>query len=112
MVAAGKEPPCDCFGGCCNPMNLRIDKSGDIYTAESEGIIKRFSSKGEFLSTVAKVTLTGGCKNVAVAVSADGNKVYFCDQPNSKIIDSGPRRRPRRRRAATERNATSRRARK
>jgi hypothetical protein len=95
MVAAGKEPPCDCFGGCCNPMNLRIDKSGDVYTAESEGIIKRFSAKGEFLGTVAKTTLTGGCKNVALGVSGDGDRVYFCDQPNSKVIIFG-RKKPER----------------
>ena len=32
-----------------------------------------------------QVKLTGGCKNVAIAVSADGNKLYFCDQPGSKF---------------------------
>ncbi len=84
LVEPGKECPPDCFGGCCNPMNLRVDKSGDVLTAESEGIIKRFSAKGEFLGTVAKVALTGGCKNVAVAVTAD--RVYFCDQPGSQVI--------------------------
>ena len=86
MAASGKESAPDCFGGCCNPMNLRIDKAGDVYTAESEGIIKRFSAKGDFLGTVAKVSLTGGCKNVALAVSGDGEKVFFCDQPGSKVI--------------------------
>lgn len=84
MAQPGKETPPECFGGCCNPMNLRVDKSGDVLTAESEGVIKRFSAKGEFLGTVAKVALTGGCKNVAVAVTTD--RVYFCDQPNSQVI--------------------------
>lgn len=80
----GREP--DCFGGCCNPMNLRAGTDGDIYTAESEGIVKRFSAKGEFLGTVGTATLQGGCKNVAVGVSPKGDRVYFCDQPGSKII--------------------------
>jgi hypothetical protein len=86
MVAPGKECPPDCFGGCCNPMNLRVDLAGDVYTAESEGIIKRYSAKGDFLGTVGKVPLTGGCKNVAVAVTADAERVFFCDQPGSKVI--------------------------
>lgn len=76
----------ECFGGCCNPMNVRAIKNGEVYTAESEGIIKRFGPKGEYLGNVAQVSLTGGCKNVAVGASPDGSKVYFCDQPGSRII--------------------------
>lgn len=75
----------DGFGGCCNPMNLRACK-GEVYTAESEGLIKRFSGKGEFAGVVGYAPLTGGCKNVAVAVSPDASRVYFADQPGSRII--------------------------
>lgn len=75
-----------CFGGCCNPMNLRASKTNEIYTAESEGLIKRFDDKGEFLGVVGYAPLTGGCKNVAVGVSPDGTRVYFADQPGSRII--------------------------
>ncbi len=74
-----------CFGGCCNPMNIRAVGVGDIYTAESEGIIKRFGPSGEFIETAGVVKLTGGCKNVAVAVSADAKKIFFCDLPGSKF---------------------------
>ncbi|HEY1191408.1 MAG TPA: hypothetical protein VGE74_27485 [Gemmata sp.] len=74
-----------CFGGCCNPMNIRAVGVGDIYTAESEGVIKRFGPSGEFIETAGVVKLTGGCKNVAVAVSADAKKIYFCDLPGSKF---------------------------
>lgn len=81
----GADTDPTCFGSCCNPMNVRAVGTGDIYTAESEGVIKRFSPSGEFLGTAGVVTLTGGCKNVAVGVSADGNKLYFCDQPGSKF---------------------------
>jgi len=73
------------FGGCCNPMNVRV-QGGDVYTAESEGIVKRFNAKGEFVALVGKAALQGGCKNVAVAVSKDAEHVFFCDQPGSRVI--------------------------
>lgn len=81
----GRESEGKCFGGCCNPMNVRV-QGGDIYTAESEGIVKRFNAKGEFVALVGKAELQGGCKNVAVAVSKTGDQVYFCDQPGSRVI--------------------------
>jgi hypothetical protein len=84
MVPGKVEP--DCFGGCCNPMNLRAIATGDIFTAESEGIVKRFSAKGDFLDTAAVFKLTGGCKNVAVAASADGKLLYICDQPGTRFV--------------------------
>ena len=74
------------FAGCCNPMNCRVCDNGDIYTSESEGIVKRFSASGEFLGLVGYAKLTGGCKNVAVAASPKGDRVYFCDLPGSRII--------------------------
>lgn len=81
----GEETDPKCFGGCCNPMNIRANGLGDVYTAESEGVIKRFGPSGEFIETAGVVKLTGGCKNVAVGVSEDGSKLYFCDQPTSKF---------------------------
>ena len=74
----GMDTDPKCFGGCCNPMNIRANAVGDIYTAESEGVIKRFGPSGEFIETAGVVKLTGGCKNVAVAVSEDGKKLFFC----------------------------------
>ncbi|HXM16911.1 MAG TPA: hypothetical protein VN933_16820 [Candidatus Eremiobacteraceae bacterium] len=75
-----------CFGGCCNPMNVRCAANGDVLTAESEGFVKRFNSKGEFVALIGKQPLSGGCKNVAVAPSPDGKLVYMCDQPGSQIV--------------------------
>lgn len=75
-----------CFGGCCNPMNVRATKGDEVYTAESEGLIKRFKGDGEFAGVVGYAPLTGGCKNVAVAVSPDGARVYFADQPGSRVV--------------------------
>jgi hypothetical protein len=79
----------DCFGGCCNPMNVCSTGAGDIFTAESEGIIKRFSSKGDFLGVVATAALSGGCKNVAVAVTRDEDRMYFLDLPGSRVLVFG-----------------------
>ncbi len=76
----------DCFGGCCNPMNLRCGLKGEILTAESEGIIKRYDTTGKFLGLVGVAKLQGGCKNVAVGASPDASKIYFCDQPGSRVI--------------------------
>jgi len=81
----GADTDPKCFGGCCNPMNIRANGVGDIYTAESEGVIKRFGPSGEFIETAGVVKLTGGCKNVAVAVAEDGKKLFFCDLPGSKF---------------------------
>jgi hypothetical protein len=75
-----------CFGGCCNPMNVRCAANGDVLTAESEGFVKRFNSKGEFVALIGKRPLSGGCKNVAVAASPDGKLIYMCDQPGSQIV--------------------------
>jgi hypothetical protein len=83
---SGRESDGLSFGGCCNPMNCRVCANGDVVTAESEGIVKRFSATGEFLGLVGYAKLTGGCKNVAVAASPKGDRVYFCDLPGSRII--------------------------
>lgn len=86
----GKETDPGCFGGCCNPMNVRFTGT-EVYTAESEGIIKRFAPTGEFLGMLGAVQITGGCKNVAVAASKNGSRVFFCDQPSSKVLILAPK---------------------
>jgi hypothetical protein len=82
----GKETDPGCFGSCCNPMNVRAGANGDIFTAESEGHVKRFSADGKFLGFVGSCKLQGGCKNVAIGVSPKGDRVYFCDQPGSRVL--------------------------
>jgi len=89
---SGRESEGLSFGGCCNPMNCRVCASGELLTAESEGIVKRFSATGEFLGLVGYAKLTGGCKNVAVAASPKGDRVYFCDLPGSRIIILGAKK--------------------
>lgn len=75
------------FGGCCNPMNTCTNgSSGDIFTAESEGIVRRFSPKGDFIGVVGTVKISGGCKNVAIGATSNGEKIVFCDQPGSRFL--------------------------
>jgi hypothetical protein len=67
-------------------MNVCVGQNGLIYTAESEGFIRCFKADGEYSGLVARAELTGGCKNVEVAVSPDANHVYFCDLPGQRIL--------------------------
>lgn len=82
----GRDGDPECFGSCCNPMNTRLLADGTVLTAESEGYVKRFSADGTYLGNVGAAKIQGGCKNVAVAAAPDGDVIYFCDQPGSRII--------------------------
>jgi hypothetical protein len=73
------------FGGCCNPMNICFGSGGEVYTAESEGFIKRFTKEGSFLGVVGQAKVSGGCKNVAIGISPDGERAYFFDLQGSRI---------------------------
>ena len=83
------------FGSCCNPMNLCFGPDGMLYTAESGlGRIKVYSPDGKFLSLVGYVgvarfqragQLAASCSNIAIAVSADGARVYVQDVKNNLI---------------------------
>lgn len=83
------------FGSCCNPMNLCVGGDGSLYTAESgTARVKRYTLDGKFLGLVGYVGTTrfsraGGlaasCSNIAIAVTAGGDRVYVMDYPNKKI---------------------------
>lgn len=75
------------FGSCCNPMNVAVGRSGEVYTAESNlGYIKRYSADGKYIDFVGKVDLVPGCKNVSIMVSPDGDRVYMMDLTRNHII--------------------------
>lgn len=77
----------DGFTSCCNPMNVCFNKSGDVYTAESNtGRIKRFATDGTFKEYVGDVKLVPGCKNVSIAVSPDNDRVYMLDITRNHIV--------------------------
>lgn len=74
------------FEGCCNPMNLRFGKDGEVLTAESGcGAIKRYTADGEFLGLLGNASLQGGCKHVAVAATPDASRVFMLDVTRSQI---------------------------
>jgi len=75
-----------CFGGCCNPMNVCLGPNGTVLTAESEGFVKSFKSDGTFVGLIGKAQVGGGCKNVSIATSPDGNRVYFYDLDKSRVV--------------------------
>ena len=72
------------FGSCCNPMNLRFDNEGNIYTAEaSVGRIKKYSPDGKLLEVVGTIKVIPGCKNVAIDFY--GDYAYMLDITRNKI---------------------------
>jgi DNA-binding beta-propeller fold protein YncE len=83
------------FGACCNPMNLCFDAAGVLYTAESGlGRVKRHATDGKFLDLVGYVDvqcfeaaggLAASCSNIAIAVTADGARVYVMDYKQNRI---------------------------
>ena len=83
------------FGACCNPMNLCFGADGALYTAES-GLarVKRYTADGKFLGLVGTVgaqrftsagPLAASCSNIAIAVTADGRRVYVMDYKGKRI---------------------------
>ena len=75
------------FGSCCNPMNVAFGPKGEVFTAEaSTGRIKRYSPEGELLGLVGMVEIVPGCKNVAIAVSNNGDRIYMMDLTRSHIV--------------------------
>jgi hypothetical protein len=67
-------------------MNTFPADNGSVLTAESEGYIKRFDKNGKFVELIAQAELSGGCKNVAVASSRDGKRIFLMDLPGSKLL--------------------------
>jgi hypothetical protein len=75
------------FGSCCNPMNVAFGPEGAVYTAEDDtGRIKRYSVDGKLLGLVGAVELKPGCKNVSIAVSKDGSRVYMLDITRNHLV--------------------------
>jgi len=75
------------FGSCCNPMNVAFGPGSDVYTAEDDtGRIKRYSPEGKLLGLVGAVELRPGCKNVSIAVSSDGSRVYMLDITRNNLV--------------------------
>ena len=83
---AGRDNP-ECFGGCCEPKNLRSLANGEILVAESgpPTCIKRLSATGKLLEVVAVVETKGDCVRVVVDRSPDGSRYYLMDTTRDAI---------------------------
>jgi sugar lactone lactonase YvrE len=77
----------ECFGSCCNPMNVRFGPDRVLYTSEASlGRIKRYAPDGEFLGLVGISEIVPGCKHVAIGMNADASRVYMLDITRSQIV--------------------------
>lgn len=74
------------FGSCCNPMNVRFSSSGDLFTSESNGMVKRFTPDGKFVESVGVAKVRPGCKSSIIALSPDMKRVYYFDSEHSTIV--------------------------
>ena len=80
------------FGSCCNPMNVAFGPKDVVYTAEDDtGRIKRDPPEGKLLGLVGNIELKPGCKNVSIAVSSDGSRVYMMDITRNHLVRMDPR---------------------
>lgn len=90
---AGVNPTAagDGFGSCCNPMNVRCCRNGDILTAESSiGLIKRYNKEGDYLGTVGKAKIGGGCKHVAIGFDEKRDRYYMQYEDKNQICVMWP----------------------
>jgi hypothetical protein len=77
----------DGFGDCCNPMCIRIDPDGNVYTAEANlGHIKRFSPEGEFLGILGTAEILQGCKHFPIGISPTDDRVYMLNMSQTQVI--------------------------
>ena len=76
-----------CFGGCCEPKNLRFGPAGELYASESGPpvVVKRFSLDGKFLGVVGVADFYTGCVRVTVAVSANARRVFILNSDAAAI---------------------------
>lgn len=74
------------FGGCCNPMNTCLDSAGCLLTSESNGLVKKYSLEGEFISIAGVAKVTEGCKNSSIGISPKGDRLYYFDVEKGCIL--------------------------
>ena len=67
-------------------MNLCFNSSKELFVSESNGVIKKFTTAGKYLSLVGIAKVPAGCKNSAVAVGETDGYVYYIDIQGSGII--------------------------
>ena len=67
-------------------MNTCFTSDGDVLTSESNGIVKRFKTDGEFVEVVGIAKIEEGCKNSSIAISSDGSRLYYFDVQQGRLL--------------------------
>lgn len=78
------------FSGCCNPTNLTVMRDGRVVVTEKAGPrAKVYSPDGKLLAIVADDAFDENCKNMDVAVDAQG-RIYVVDTVRLHICVFAP----------------------
>lgn len=94
------------FCSCCNPMNVCFGPDDIVYTAEdTKGRIKKYKPDGTLVSVVGNVKVVPGCKDVSIAATPDGKRVYMVDITRSHIIVMSEKEQTQEKTAAAETSA-------
>jgi len=79
----GRKP--EDFPGCCNPTNLALSPEGHVVVTEkAEPRLKVYDAEGDLLAYVGPEAFDANCKNMDVAVDADG-RIYVIDTVRLQI---------------------------
>ncbi|MGD2110690.1 MAG: NHL repeat-containing protein [Phycisphaerae bacterium] len=78
------------FPGCCNPTNMTLDGKGHVFVTEKAGPrMKVYDQSGELLTWVGNEPFDPNCKNMDIAVDANG-LVYVVDTVRLRICVFAP----------------------
>ena len=78
------------FPGCCNPTNVTVTHRDRIYVTEKAGPrVKAYDMEGNLLSVIADSGFEPGCKNMDIAVGADGT-VFVTDTVRLHVVVLSP----------------------
>jgi sugar lactone lactonase YvrE len=73
------------FGGCCNPTNLAVDRSGRVVVSEKAGPrVKLYDRDGRLLAVVADEGFDPSAKNMDLAIDPAG-RIYVADTAKLEI---------------------------
>lgn len=73
------------FPGCCNPTNLALSPEGHVVVTEKAGPrLKTYDAEGKLLAYVGPEAFDANCKNMDVAVDAEG-RIYVVDTVRLQI---------------------------
>ena len=67
-------------------MNTCFTSDGDVLTSESNGVVKRFKTDGQFVEVAGVANIEEGCKNSSIGISSDGSRLYYFDVQQGRLL--------------------------